>query len=104
MSGSPRKKRSTEYLKFRPYEAIGDPGSAKGLRHGVGVAALKGGVIAVVFVGLPSLLLVPLLTYLLNEFVNLPTYLAQVGWNALIPLALMVLLAVVSGALSLRGS
>lgn len=104
MNGSVRKKRPTEYLKFRPYEAIGESQAAKSARHGVGLAALKGGVIAVTFLGIPSLLLVPLFTYLLNGFVDLPIFLGQMCWNAIVPVVLMALLAVVSGAVCLRRS
>lgn len=104
MNGSLRKKRPSDYLKFRPYEAIGRPHAGKGVRHELSIAALKGGVIATVFVGIPSLLLVPLFTYLLNGFVDLPIFLGQVCWNSIIPVALMALLAVVSGAVCLRRS
>ena len=104
MNGSPRRKASTEYLKFRPYSAIGAGQTEKSARHAVGIAALKGGVIAVIFVGLPSLLLVPLCTYLLNGFVEFPLFLTQMAWISIVPAALMVLLAVVSGVVCMRRS
>lgn len=100
MNGAPRKKRPTEYLKFRPYEAIGGPQVAKSFRQVASVAALKGSVIALVAVGIPSLFLLPLLTYLLNEFVDFPIYLGQVARNAIIPAVLMVMLAVIGGVVS----
>ncbi len=101
MNGSPRGKRTTEYLKFRPYEVIGAPSVAKAAGHAVLAAAVKGGVIALIFVGIPSLFLVPVLTFFLSEFADLPAFLRQAGWNFLIPAALMAVLAVVSGAVSL---
>jgi hypothetical protein len=104
MNGSLRKKRPTEYLHFRPYAAIGEPQPGKSARNVVGIAALKGGIIAAIFVGIPSLLLVPLFTYLLNGFVDIPIFLGQMCWNAIIPVMLMALLAVVSGVVCLRRS
>jgi hypothetical protein len=85
MYGSPRKKGNTDYLRFRPYRAIVAPDLSRRRKDAIFPNAFKSCVVVIVLLGIPVLLIVPIVTFFTSEFVNIQHFAAHAGRNLLLP-------------------
>jgi uncharacterized sodium:solute symporter family permease YidK len=75
--------RDNDYLELLPYREIGTSSSKSSPLTPIAKAAA----LAVIFIGVPSLIIVPLMTYLLQGFTQWNTFLKCMAGNFIVPLA-----------------
>jgi hypothetical protein len=92
-------KRDNDYLELLPYREIGSS-SAKTSPLTPVVRAVA---IAVVFIGLPSLAIVPLMTYFFQGYTRWQTFLLGVAGNFVIPAAAIAAIALLASLATLFG-
>ena len=97
----PSMKPRTDYVSFRPYKAIGTTRSVWRSGDGPVRAMMRAGVAGAVFIGLPSLLIVPAIIYYLTGFQDWPTFLGHAVATFAFPAAAIVLLALLAGVVSI---
>ncbi|MEQ1849970.1 MAG: hypothetical protein ABMA01_00110 [Chthoniobacteraceae bacterium] len=94
-------RRDNDYLELLPYREIGSSSSKKSAATHVARAAA----FAVIFIGLPSLIIVPLMTYLFQGFSHWRSFLVGMAGNFVVPLAAIAavtLMGVFAAALKQR--
>ncbi len=101
MQGSPRRKGNTDYLQFKPYRAIVAPQLSKHRAEGPLSSAIKSGFIVALILGLPMLVIVPIVTYFTIDFVNAQNFAAHTMKNMMLPAAAVVGVAFCGGVVSL---
>jgi hypothetical protein len=90
-----------EYVSFRPYKAIGSTRSAWRREGSPLRAMVRAGAAGLLFIGLPALFVVPGVVYYLAGFESWPTFLGHTVATYAIPLAAILLLALLAGIVSL---
>lgn len=93
----PATRHRKDYVSFRPYKAIGTTRSAWRSGDGPLRAMAKAAAAGAVFIGLPSLLIVPGVIYFLAGFQDWLTFLGHAVAVFAIPAAAIVLLALLAG-------
>jgi hypothetical protein len=101
MQGSPRRKGNTDYLQFKPYRAIVAPQLSRHRPEGPLSAALKSGLIVALILGIPMLLIVPIVTYFTSDFVNGQHFAEHTVKNMLLPSLAVLGVAFCGGVVSL---
>jgi hypothetical protein len=100
MHGSPKRK-GTDYLQFRPYRAIVAPHLSKHRKEAAISDALKSSIVLIVLLGIPVLIIVPIVTYFTSEFVSLPQFAAHAGRNLMLPAVAVFVIGIFGGVLSI---
>jgi hypothetical protein len=100
MHGSPRRK-GTDYLQFRPYRAIVAPNLSKHRKDSAYSDALKSGVALIILLGIPVLLVVPIVTFFTSDFVNIRQFAAHAGRNLALPAIAIFGIGIFGGILSM---
>jgi hypothetical protein len=100
MHGSPRRK-GTEYLQFRPYRAIVAPHLSKQRKEAALSDGFKSGLVLIILLGIPVLLVVPVVTYFTSEFVNLQQFAAHAARNLVLPVLAVFAIGILGGFLSI---
>lgn len=90
-----------DYVSFRPYKAIGTTRSAWRSGDGPLRAMIRAGAACLLFIGLPSLVIVPGVVYYLAGFENWPTFLGHTVATFAIPAAAIAALALLAGVVSI---
>ena len=93
-------KKPNEYVRFRPYKAIGTTRSNWRRSDGFVRTMVNTGLSALIFVGLPSLIIVPAVVYYMAGFQDWSTFLGHTLATFLFPIGVILLLAVGSGAVA----
>src|ERR1700678_1401255 len=101
MHGPPRRKGNTDYLQFRPYRAIVAPHLSKQRKEAALSDALKSGVVLIILLGIPVLIVVPIVTYFTSEFVSVQHFAAHVGRNLILPVMAVFGIGIFGGVLSM---
>jgi hypothetical protein len=90
-----------EYVSFRPYKAIGTTRSPWRSGDGPLRAMIRAGAAGLIFIGIPSLAIVPAIVFYLAGFEDWPTFLGHSLATFALPAAAIALLALVAGAVSI---
>jgi len=101
MHGSPRRKGNTDYLQFKPYRAIVAPHLSKHRREAALSDGLKSGLVLIILLGVPVLLVVPIVTYFTSDFVNVQQFAAHAGRNLALPAVAVFGIAILGGVLAI---
>ena len=101
MHGSPRRKGDTDYLQFRPYRAIVAPHLSKHRKEAALSDGIKSGLVLIILLGIPVLLVVPIVTYFTSEFVNVQQFAAHAGRNLALPAMAVFGIGIAGGILSI---
>ena len=101
MQGSPRRKGDTDYLRFRPYRAIVAPQLSKDRKEAALSDGLKSGLVLIILLGIPVLVVVPIVTYFTSDFVNVQQFAAHAGRNLVLPAIAVLGLAILGGIVSI---
>ncbi len=90
-----------EYVSFRPYKAIGTTRSPWRSGGGPIRAMIRAGAAGLLFIGLPSLAIVPAVVYYLVGFEDWPTFAGHAVATFALPAAAIALLALLAGVVSI---
>ena len=90
-----------EYVSFRPYKAIGTTRSPWRSGDGPLRAMMRAGAAGLLFIGLPSLVLVPAVIYYLLGLQDWLTFLGHAVATYAVPAAVIALLALLAGLVSI---
>ena len=93
-------KNPNEYVRFRPYKAIGTTRSNWRRGDGPLRSMMRVAVGGVLFIGLPSLVLVPAVVWYLAGFQDWPTFLGHVLATFIFPVGAILLLTLLSGVVA----
>ena len=97
----PGTKPRTDYVSFRPYKAIGTTRSIWRSGDGPVRAMVRAGAAGLLFIGLPSLVIVPAVIYWLVGFPDWQTFLGHAVATCAFPLAAIAALVLLSGLVSI---
>ena len=100
MHGSPRRKGDTDYLQFRPYRAIVAPHLSKHRKEAALSDGLKSGLVLIILLGVPVLLVVPVITYFTSDFANVQQFASHAGRNLTLPAIAVAGIAIFGGIMS----
>jgi len=100
MQGPPRRK-GTDYLQFRPYRAIVAPQLLKQRKEAALSDGLKSGLVLIILLGIPVVIVVPIITYFTSDFVNLQQFTIHAGRNLVLPVAAVFGIGILGGVLSI---
>lgn len=90
-----------DYVSFRPYKAIGSTRSVWRADDGPVRAMIRAGAAGLLFIGAPSLLIVPGVIYYLAGFEDWPTFLGHALATFGFPAAAIALVTLAAGVFSL---
>ena len=90
-----------EYVSFRPYKAIGSTRSPWRSGDGPLRAMIRAGAAGLLFIGIPSLVIVPAVIYYLVGFEDWPTFLGHAVATYALPAAVIVLLSLLAGVFAI---
>ena len=93
-------KKPNEYVRFRPYKAIGTTRSNWRRSDGFVRTMVNTAMSALIYVGVPSLIIVPAVVYYLAGFQDWGTFLGHTLATFLFPLGAILVIAVGSGAIA----
>ncbi len=90
-----------DYVSFRPYKAIGTTRSPWRSEDGPVRAMIRAGAAGLLFLGIPSLIIVPIVIYYLVGFQDWPTFLGHAVATYAVPAALIAALSLLAGVVAI---
>jgi hypothetical protein len=96
----PRRRNQSDFLHFRPYRAILAPDLTGRTRSDHFLAGLRGWISAGLICGIPTLVIVAVVTLFQNEFVSVSASLGSFAGNMILPGVGILLVAMVNAAVS----
>lgn len=90
-----------DYVSFRPYKAIGTTRSPWRSEGGPIRAMIRAGAAGLLFIGIPSLVIVPAVIYYLVGFQDWPTFLGHAVATYAVPAAIIGAISLLAGLFSI---